>query len=74
VTCLSVARLLPVGGKPAKSRLQAESLPQVPGPEKCHSNLRDSINQKDLKSATIQTAPVMRKVKPNSDQFPWDCG
>src|SRR5262249_1256613 len=27
------------------------------------------LSQKDLKSATIQVAPVMRKVKPNSDQF-----
>jgi len=31
-------------------------------------------SQKDLKSATIQTAPVMRKVKPNSDQFKWASG
>lgn len=26
-------------------------------------------DQKDLKSATIQAAPVIRKVKANSDQF-----
>jgi len=30
---------------------------------------KHDLNQKDLKSATIQAAPVIRKVRPNSDQF-----
>jgi len=31
-------------------------------------------NQNDLKSTTIQAAPVIRKVRPNSDQFPCASG
>jgi hypothetical protein len=38
------------------------------------SSAQTRLNQKDVKSLTIQTAPVMRKVKPNSDQFRWASG
>lgn len=31
-------------------------------------------NQKDFKSASIQDAPVIRKVRANSDQFRCACG
>jgi len=30
---------------------------------------KHDLDQKDLKTATIQAAPVIRKVRPNSDQF-----
>src|SRR6516162_8442291 len=33
------------------------------------NSARNHLNQKDLKSATIHAAPVIRKVRANSDQF-----
>src|ERR1700693_226586 len=52
--------LEPGGGiEPPQQRRQ---LPDFPA-------YRDGLNQKDFNSATIQLAPVIRKVRANSDQF-----